>query len=149
MVPRSLQKLSGDSKTFCVHNGFKDRFASGVVVTWEVVDSWVEAGGGIEGSTLMMRDLDRVKEPSLGFLLPRRLGILPVSSILDIVFLFSKVVGWDWGRTSPSIWMTSSLARPFPLFSFVVAIPIQEKEREDCQSLDKLNKNEQAKVQKT
>ena len=45
--------------------------------------------------------------------------------------------------------MASSLARPFPLFSFIVTIPIQEKEREDCQSIDELNMNEQVIVQES
>ena len=48
-----------------------------------------------------------------------------------------------------SKWTTSSLARPFPLFSFIAAIHIQEKEREDCESIDELNKNEQVIVQES
>ena len=62
---------------------------------------------------------------------------------------FLRVCWMTLSRTSFAKWTASSLARPFPLFSFIVAIPIQEKEREDCQSIDKLNMNEQVIAQES
>ena len=98
------------------------------------VDGYLDIVGGMEGFVSMTGSLDK---PCFGFLLPQQLGRLPVSSILDKVFLFSKAVGQDWVRMSSSTWTASSFARHFPLFSFIVAIPIQKKE--DRQSLDELN----------
>ena len=57
---------------------------------------------------------ESLEEPCLGFLLPRQLGRILASSVLDKVFFFSEAAGRDWVRTSSSIWTASSFARPSP-----------------------------------
>ena len=94
---------------------------------------------GAAGSRTTTEVVNGVKESTFYFLLPRWLGRLTVSNFLDTVFLFSdetrgmifsinETWGWVWARNSSPGWKTSSPTMPFLLFSFIVAIPIWEKE---------------------
>ena len=67
--------------------GELDGFASGGVFT---ADDYLATARKTEGLVSTTAGLD---EPCLGFLLPRRLGRLPVSRVLDNVFLFSEAAG--------------------------------------------------------
>ena len=145
--PLLLKRVNGQLLRVAIANSFKDELALGK--GFLAVDGWLEAVGGMEGLVSTTGRLDKVNKLCLGFLWTRQLRWLLVSSVLDIIFLFSESAGWHWVRTSFAKWTASSLARPFPLFSFIVAIPIQEKEREDCQSIDKLNMNEQVIAQES
>ena len=67
--------------------GELDGFTSGGVFT---ADDCLATTRRMEGLVSTTAGLD---EPCLGFLLHRRLGRLPVSRVLDNVFLFSKAAG--------------------------------------------------------
>lgn len=60
-----------------------------------IVDDCLAIAGGTEGLVLTTIGLYR---PCLGFLLPRWLGSLLVSRVLDNVFLFFEAIrrGWVW-----------------------------------------------------
>ena len=112
--PSLLKRVNGQLLGGAAVIGFKDELASGRGVL--AFNGWLESVGGMEGLVSTTGSLDKVNKPCLGFWLPRQLRRFLVSSVLDIVFLFSKVAGWDWVRTSFSVWTVSSLARPFPFF---------------------------------
>ena len=79
--------------------------------------------GGIARPGLTTPDLD---DSCFIFLWPRRLGRSPKSIVLEKFFLLSpaKGRGWDWASSR-----VSSSTKPFPLFSFMVAIPVKKNVR--------------------
>jgi len=82
-------------------------------------------------SRTMTGVVDDVEESTFCFLLPQRLGRLPMSNLLDIVFLFFDEVGrksFTVDEIGGRVWSISSPTTPFPLFSFMVVIPTKKKD---------------------
>ena len=97
--------------------------------------------------------VDSIEESTFCFLLPQRLGRLPVSNLLDTVFLFSEKVGGKnfavdkigrrvWAISSSPDYVTSSPTTPFPLFSFMVAIPTKKKDALGSTRINQSKQNE-------